>query len=568
MKLRIVIVLAAFAAFAGQLTHSATHAATHEATHGATAAAPDAAQDLAALLALPISPGAIAMLADHAGQPAVQKRLAEAVKHQDAAVRAVAARVAFTTQSKGQAPGLISAVAKEAHAQTAAEQVRALMGLLGKPGDDIVLRAVTRIGGPTAIAMAEALARTRPMDIAELLPTLVPLAEPRALGAALATACAQYPSFAGEILQATLAAKSPWLFETAISSLREAARPVPPAALMQALKSTQPRHRSAVIWHLFFAAAAGDAIPDDVAAAAAGEPSAAGTKAGDLTWDAYGRELLARFRGARPTDADWAGLMSLPANVNAARSLPIEAYARMTNAELKAIGAVRGDRDAGALRRSGRDAKRTDQEIESRTQVMRTLPVFAKGLIADLLAVNDCRPPSDNHFAAGNVTYRPDGRAQSIGLIQSAMSKGCQSFVRGMMVLTIASIDHPVATDLADYVLLPFERKFLACADDPFPPVRPAELDVTYEPPRDGRVPGPIWPDAARRVITDGGVVRLRASLSHTGCVTGAETIRSVHPLFDLAAIQAMIQGRFTPAKINGTAVDSFVHMSMQFYAP
>jgi TonB family protein len=551
-SLPIVIVLAAILAHLAQ---------------AAPAGGQEAPADLTALLARPISPGAIALLAQHAGQPGAQKRLVEAVKHDDPAVRAVAARIAFVTQSKGLASALISAVAKEEHAHTAAEQVRALMGLLGAPGDQIVLRAVTRVGGPTVTAMADSLARTRPADIPGLLPTLVPLANPRELGAALATACAQHPSSANDILQAILAAKQPYLFESVIESLREAARPVPAAVLMQALQSPEAQYRSAVIWHLFFASTTGDAIPDEVVAAAA-KPVATGTAAAGLTWDDYGRELLGRYRGSQPTAADWAGLMSLPENIYKARALPIEAYARMTNAELKVVDTARGDNKAGALRRAGRDAKRTDKEVEARTQVMRTIPVFAKGLVADMLAVNGCRPPSDAHFAAGNMTYRPDGAAKSIELIQAAMPKECQAFVRGMMVLTLASPGHPIVPDLADYVLLPFERRFLECVNDPVPPARPRELDMTYEPPRDGRVPSPNYPEAARRINSSGGVVRLRARLSHTGCVTGVETIRSVHPLYDFEAIQAMIQGRYTPAKINGTPVDSFVNWSIQFYAP
>lgn len=548
MKLTVAIVLAALA---GQFM----------------SVAPAAAEDLPALLARPISPGSIALLVEHASEPAAQKRLAEAVKHENPAVRAVAARAAFVTMSKGLAPALIGAVAKEEHAQTAAEQVRALMALLGAPGDQIVLRAVTRIGGPTAIAMAETLARTRPNDIAGLLPTLMPLAYPRELGAALATACAQHPESANAILQAALMSKSPYLFEAVIGSLREAARPIPPAALMQALQSDVAHQRTAVVWHLFFAATTGDAIPDDVAAAAAPKPIAAGTAAADLTWDAYGREMLARFRGSRPTEADWAGLMSLPENVGKARSLPLEAYARMTNAELKAINAARDDNKAGLLRRNARDAKRSDQELEARTQMMRTVPVFAQGLIGDMLAVNNCRPPSADHFAAGDVTYRPDGRAQSIGVIQATMPKECQAFVRGMMMLTIASVDHPVVPDLADHILLLFDTKFLQCADDPFPPLRPRGAGLIYEMPRDPRIPSVVWPPAARRANTPNGVVRLRANLSHTGCVTGVETIRSVHPLLDLAAIQALVQGRYnTPAKINGTPVDSFIQWSVPFY--
>ena len=47
---------------------------------GLSRRAPAAAEDLAALLARPVSPGSIAMLAEHATQPAAQKRLIEAVE--------------------------------------------------------------------------------------------------------------------------------------------------------------------------------------------------------------------------------------------------------------------------------------------------------------------------------------------------------------------------------------------------------------------------------------------------------------------------------------------------------
>ena len=168
---------------------------------------------------------------------------------------------------------------------------------------------------------------------------------------------------------------------------------------------------------------------------------------------------------------------------------------------------------------------------------MRTIPVFAQGLIGDMLAVNGCRPPSDAAFRGGQrhvSSGRP--RAQSIEVIQAAMSKECQAFVRGMMMLTIASPDHPIVPELADHVLMLFDRQFLECADDPFPPVRPRGTNMTYEAPRAARVPDAIWPEAARRVNTSGGVVRMRAAISHAGCVTSVETVRSVHPIFDLAA--------------------------------
>jgi hypothetical protein len=69
-----------------------------------TIASTAAAEDLPALMARPMTPGSVALLAEHVHRPATQKRLVEAVRHEDAAVRAVAARVAFITMSKGLAP--------------------------------------------------------------------------------------------------------------------------------------------------------------------------------------------------------------------------------------------------------------------------------------------------------------------------------------------------------------------------------------------------------------------------------------------------------------------------------
>ena len=211
------------------------------------------------------------------------------------------------------------------------------------------------------------------------------------------------------------------------------------------------------------------------------------------------------------------------------------------------------------------DAKRTDRVLEARTEVMRTIPIFAQGLIGDMLAVNGCRPPRATDFAAGNVTYRADGRAEKIGLIQAVMSKECEAFVRGMMMLTIASPDHPVMPDLADRVLILFDPGYLACADNPFPPTRPRfDRDAKIEWPESERQPEFVYPSGARAL--EDGYVRLRVHLSHTGCVSSVETVRSLHPVFDLIAIQGMFGARYKPMRVNGEPVDTNLNYGVPFY--
>ncbi len=452
--------------------------------------APAAAEDLPAVLARPLSPGSVALLIQHITEPAVQKRLSEAVKHEDPAVRAVAARVAFVSMSKGAAPALVTALAKEEHAQTAAEQVRTLMAIHGAASDSIVRRAVERIGGPTAIAMAESLARNRPADLPLHLPQLLTaLARPdrHELAAALATACVQHPTHAEAIVAAVLAMKNDDVWAAVLNALRFVEGPEPPVVTLRGLAAAEESQRVQTLWHVSARDHVGAPIGEDILAAMAPRPIAAGTPAAGLTWEAFVRELFARHRGAPATDADWAGLLQLPAHKEQVTKLEVFhwAYANLSDAELKAIDAVRGDNEGAKMRRFSRDdEKKTLKAARPAAHTVRTLPVFAKGLLADMMAVHGCRPPRTSWFAAGDLTYRPDGRAQSLSLVQVALSQECQAFMRSVMTLVIASVDFPVTPESRDFVLVVFTPEFLSCADDPFPASRPRGADLAFEFPK------------------------------------------------------------------------------------
>ena len=452
--------------------------------------AADDAQDLTALLARPVSPGSVALLVHHVSQQAAQVRLIEAIKHPDPAVRAVAARIAFVSVSKGLVPTLVTTVAKEENTQTAAEQIRALISMVGAPGDSLVMRHVQRIGGAAATVMAESLARTRPADLVKQLPALfAATGEPQTLGGPLAAAVVQHPSSANEILQAVLATNHEKLWVALLASARtNTSGSIPSAVLLQALQSSEEYQRMAVVWHLFHIVNAGDAVPDDLVAAAAPKPIvASAASVGDLTWEDFGREMLARARGTAPTKADWARVIAVDKNHERVRSLSGEIVSYLTPDEYKAVDASRGFSQPESPRRNAeqiRERKRVADPL-SRTQVMRTIPVFAKGLLADLLQVTGCRPPNELYLAVGDVTYRPEGGPQRISVLQAPLSKSCEQFVYSMMKLSIALAERPITPEFADRIVLLFNRQYLACADDPFPPdyQRPRP-DSTIVPPR------------------------------------------------------------------------------------
>jgi hypothetical protein len=553
MKLRIAIVLAALA---GQLTITAPATAQ---------------QDLQALLARPISPGSVALLVEHAKEPDAQKRLTEAIKHEDPAVRAVAARVAFVTMSKGTAPALITALAKEEHAQTAAEQVRTLMAFYGAAGDSIVRKAVERIGGPAAIAMLESLARNRPGDVPVHLPLLLTsIAKPdrHELGAALATACVQHPAHAGDITAAVLAAKDDQLWGWMLDSLRFVEGFEPSAVTLTGLAAPQESQRVLALWHVYNRDHAGTAIAEDVLAAVVPPPIAAGTPAASLTWEAFVRELYARHRGAAATAADWPGMLQLPAHKEQVTKLADYhySYSNLSDAELKAIDAVKGDGEAGKMRRFSRnDERKTLKASKAGTHIVRTLPVFAKGLLADLRAVHGCKLPGSSWFAGGELTYHPDGRARTLSPVERALSDECQAFMRSALTLTIASLNFAVTPESRDYVLVLFSPEFLSCADDPFPVNRPRGADLAFEFPKRKIRPRLQFPQEYQRLGLPDTEVLLRARVTHTGCISGGETLRSAQPAFDLQALRALFEAKMSPATLGGQAVDSTISYGFVF---
>lgn len=547
-----------------------------------------AAEDLAAVLARPVSPGSVALLAEHATQPAAQKRLIEAVKHEDPAVRAVAARVAFVTMSKGAASALISAVAKEEHVHTGAEQVRALMALLGAPGDTIVINAVKRLGGPAAIAMADSLARARPEDIPRNLPVLIaatPKFDIPELGAALAMASVQHPTHAKDIVEAVLAAKSDGLWKTVLDRLKLTGRRVTPAAVLAGLTAAEESQRVRMLWYVVSLLGEGAPLPAEVIAAAAPRPipanganpaNAAPAGAADLTWEAFARELFARQRGTPATKADWAGLLMLSAHKARFSDVPFVAYGWLTDAEVDAIDAVitgrRGEADkARTASRRDREKERIDKPP---TQSTRTIPVFAKGLLADLMTVSGCHPPKNSAFvtrdmqmlfAAAEMKYKADGRPAGLSIVQASLSPECLAFVRAALTLTIASVDHPVLPDLTDLVLVLFMPEFFACADQAVASSRPHGADLPFATPMPLVGPTVQYPEQFRRIGMPKLDVFLRVGVSHGGCVSGVETLRGVLPAFDIEAIEAMFNAKMKPGTLGGEPIDTTITYMITF---
>jgi len=97
----------------------------------------------------------------------------------------------------------------------------------------------------------------------------------------------------------------------------------------------------------------------------------------------------------------------------------------------------------------------------------------------------------------------------------------------------------------------------------PPPPPTPVRLRAGIEPPqRIGNV-APAYPLAARLAKTSG-IVILEAIIDSEGAVQSVKVLRSVL-LLDQAAVDAVRQWRFTPARLNGVAIPVVMTVTVEF---
>jgi protein TonB len=94
----------------------------------------------------------------------------------------------------------------------------------------------------------------------------------------------------------------------------------------------------------------------------------------------------------------------------------------------------------------------------------------------------------------------------------------------------------------------------------PRPPVR---VGGNIVPPVKTHNVAPVYPDLARQTKTQG-VVILEAVIDESGIVTSARVLRG-KPLLDQAAVDAVSQWKFTPARLNNEAIPVVITVTVNF---
>lgn len=523
------------------------------------------------LLAKPVSPGTIAALANYTATPATLSRLESALKDQRPTVRAAAARVIFTTGASSLASATIAALRAETDISAATEEARVAAWFAG--ADAAVIEAWRRIGPDAgtpllfALASARGLAgldtykqvRTEATDSA--LPTMVELVarreenvlrglaaeairqSDRALFSAVLASADNRQQFAPEVVQQLIASG---LESTVPQTLRV-------EAIWRALATWHPGRRLPAALQTGFDHILNDGIvPTDANAVLA-------------------LGLVARAGGHEPADASaWTKALANPPSELGYFYRLVSIRELLTETELETLGrAAFGD--AKTLRKpTVNDIGAFDRQIDAPKPapkvLIRTLSGYPSGFVADIFTITRCDLADPQKIGVGEalLTLRPDGRVMNASLASTSLPSGCTDALRTLMLTYVVDIDR-LPNVLQEHVLTPFDADFISCQDTYA--ATPRKLDAPggrLEQPRKTKDVNPVYPPSAIVQRVQGTVI-IDSVISPTGCVARAEIARQLDPRLDGAALRAVLGWRFTPTRVNGTAVPVIMTVSVAF---
>jgi TonB family protein len=536
------------------------------------------ADDLAELLSRPISPGSLALLMSFAGKPGVGERWESGLRSPDAKTRGAAARVLDVAMRRESAPALIQALAAEADAAAAVEEMRALADSGNSEAVAMVLEAANRFApqlDPWVVlifARAQGTAALplyfeslRQLEISEHTRTLffeeATRGQPDGLAAAAALAFGRRDAKAW---QAVLNAAS-----------RTGALMHSPL-LQAALGSDQIVFRGEAAWYLaktYCGKVPADS-PELLAALNQGEPRAEVPVDPELH---FGAELLRRVLGQAPVeDGAWIACIESSTTCHLDSDFgesPLLAY--LTDREREAV--VRRNKDNQAEENAGRNEKsvapgatKTPVPVSSDKTLLRLVSGLPEGVADDLLKIEPCRSPS-SRYSVAILEFRSDGAPRRVRPRLVAAGAACERVANALFLMSRAPDDlADPSADNAAYLALLLPTA-VACADVPMPTTRPSAEDQAIvrvrgkaeAPKLEGRVE-PRYPEDARK-RHEQGVSIYEAIITTTGCVANLRLLKSSTPELDMMGMEAVAQWRYRPARLNGRAVRVYLTVTVTY---
>ncbi len=513
--------------------------------------------DLEKALALPVSPGAIALLVEHTKDDRVRARLAEHLKDAQSEVRAAASRVVHAASVQALVPNVSEALERETDADAATEMVMAVIGYA--ESERAVLEAARRlhIGSIAAPALAAG-AGSRALDYLDVLRGIEP-----SLPLAPVLRIASRDDLAALAPVAAKALREPdlVLWKVFLEAARESKQEASGAFLSVGV--TLKDLRSATLWHALASGAKVEVPPETVLD---GE-------------EEFLVELLARREGRKPRESK-AWIAARTAGEETPLSQTVgpafeKVLLLLTKSERRALSSqIR--KDPKSLDHWYELVKKAEKEVEkpegpiTKTAALRTVSDFPDGFVRSVLGVTGCQPEAAIAIGAAEVDYSLAGRPVRIRFPPSSVeTEGCGIASR-VLVLTSAVPPHSLSAKADSSTLLVLhEPDFISCLSE----ARPrswiggqtgAHPKGAIEPPKKIRDVHAVYPRSAAAERIEGEVV-VDALITSSGCVRNIRTVRSPDSRLTLAAIVAVSRWRFEPARLGGTPVAMVATFNVTF---
>ena len=504
------------------------------------------------------TPASVALLAGRLDAVSVTN-LRAALTHQDATVRAIAALIAGI-QKMDLATDLARVLEGEKDERAAAEQIRALLFVDDATWRETVERRLSATRPLEIRAYVEWLVRNRPDMLADRMAEVfqaVPATELHQFSSLVSAAIQHHPAMADRLLRGWMRIASGSAWRSVLNATGERAREAEAAVLRDALDSQNAEVREETVWALVSRMAYGQDVAPIVIEGALPRQSGAEP----VTWETVGRELVARVhRGvSTPDRAEFYKTESARRRGDAAAAAY---FPQLTVGEREALRSVLKD-DMPEPRRT----KRPDPPKEAKppSMPMRTVSVAWPALLQDLMRESGCQASQTSYMVGFTVAFRGDGRPERAGLAGLDLAPQCDKVLATLARLTLADVGDTILPGVMQTFVLPLNKDFVACVGElkQVSGARPVRAD-SLERPRKVRDVRPVYPPLAQQNRIQGLVI-IEGTISATGCARSLVVLRSVHPLLDMAAIQAVSGWRFTPTLLNGQPVPVIMTVTVNF---
>jgi TonB family protein len=524
--------------------------------------------ELARLLARPLSPGSIALLAEHTTQPGVPERLEAALRDPAPEVRAVAARVAHVGFVKGLAGALRQVLSTENDAEAAREEIRALAAF-GPPAEDShLMKAAARFAGRLDSDLLETLARTRQAAVIDLL---LDRANSFAIShrreAELARLASRLtPEELVRYGTALLAREDPGRWRALLAAADSRRVSLPDALLAGGLRSRVPEIAGRSAWRLALLRASGRApaanLLEGISPPQTADPDVH-----------FAFEVARRSPGDTFVDDErWISSLAASAETLADSVGPGDPIlALLSKAEREALRR-RWERRNPTIKAVFWDPRPAPAPEAPGSLALRSLAGLPRGVAVDAIEVSGCRPKKDGFFGAAAMRYNVEGRPLRVTPMDVSVSKQCETASRNLFVMMLAPASAlPINEGPEIFVALARKDCVGELDEAAVPPAgSPVEEPAIHrvgsdiEPPALVNRVEPQYPEDARR---DGlaGVVILEAVISASGCVREVLVLKGVDPRLDFQAFKAVSQWHYRPARLEGRPVRVYLTVTVTF---